>query len=137
MIFTATEILSFAFGEFLKASAGEAAKKLTSETLVKANELRQMILRQFKRKKNGNVEKLIMEIEKGRSAAAFEELAEYLRNEMNTEKEFSKALQKIARQIREPEDKNPMIGTQNIISSGKDQIVINSSHGSVHVSRGY
>ncbi|MGC8710796.1 MAG: hypothetical protein ACP5RH_00230 [Leptodesmis sp.] len=36
-------IAQLAFNEFIKSSAGEAAKKLTGEALTKANELRQLI----------------------------------------------------------------------------------------------
>lgn len=136
MLFTATEILGLAFSEFLKASAGESAKKLTSEALAKTNELRQIILRQFRRKRRRSIEKLIMEIEGMGSTEAFQELAAHLNNEMDTESSFAKSLQRITQEIRDIECERPMIGSQTNNNNGQNQFIINN-HGRVEIGGGY
>ena len=45
-------VVKLAFDEFVKSSAGETAKKLTGEALVKANELRKFIFNYFTGKNN-------------------------------------------------------------------------------------
>ena len=60
---SAAEILKLAFNEFIKSSAGEAAKKLTTEALSKANELRHKIVSRFKDRHNVKAEKAITAVQ--------------------------------------------------------------------------
>lgn len=99
----ATKILELAFNEFIKTSAGETAKKLTGEALVKAGELagelRQKVVSWFQKKQDVKAEKAIKLIQEQGSLEALNKLTTYLDDEIETEQSFSHDLQQLARQI--------------------------------------
>ncbi|NMF62691.1 hypothetical protein [Brasilonema octagenarum] len=96
---TAAEILKLAFNEFIKSSTGEAAKKLTSEALSKANELRQKIVSRFKDRQNVKAEKAITAVQEQYSLEALNKLTTYLDDEMDEEPSFADDLRQLAQQI--------------------------------------
>jgi hypothetical protein len=95
----ATKILELAFNEFIKTSAGETAKKLTGEALVKAGELRQKVVSWFQKKQDVKAEKAIKLIQEQGSLEALNKLTTYLDDEIEIERAFSHDLQQLARQI--------------------------------------
>ncbi len=96
---TAAEILKLAFNEFIKSSAGEAAKKLTTEALNKANELRHKIVSRFKDRQNLKAEKAITAVQEQYSLEALNKLTTYLDDEMEEEPSFAHDLRQLAQQI--------------------------------------
>ncbi|QDL10921.1 hypothetical protein DP113_26060 [Brasilonema octagenarum UFV-E1] len=96
---TAAEILKLAFNEFIKSSTGEAAKKLTSEALSKANELRQKIVSRFKDRQNVKAEKAITAVQEQYSLEALNKLTTYLDDEIDEEPSFADDLRQLAQQI--------------------------------------
>jgi hypothetical protein len=96
---SAAEILKLAFTEFIKTSAGETAKKFTSEALRKIDELRLKIIIYFKNKKHAKAEKEIAAIQDSGSLESLKNLAAYLDEEMNVEPIFTQDLQQTVQQI--------------------------------------
>lgn len=96
---TAAEILKLAFNEFIKSSAGETARRLTGEALIKANELRHKILAWFKDRKNAKAEKAFFTVQEQGSPEALNKLITYLDDEMEVEPAFAQGLRQIAQQI--------------------------------------
>jgi meiotically up-regulated gene 157 (Mug157) protein len=99
IVVTSAKILDLAFNEFIKSSAGEAAKKMTDEAFTKVNELRQKILSWFQNKKHNKAVNAISEIQSTKSVASFNKLATYLSDEMDDSPDFAKELQQIVQQI--------------------------------------
>lgn len=97
--FTAAEIIKLAFNEFIKSSAGETAKKLTTEALNNANELRRKIASQFKDKQNVKAEKAITAVQEQHSLEALNKLTTYLDDEMEEQPTFADDLRQLAQQI--------------------------------------
>lgn len=97
--FTAAEIIKLAFNEFIKSSAGETAKKLTSKALNKTNELRHKIVSQFKDRRNVKAEKAITALQEENSLEAVNKLTTYLDDEMEEQPTFADDLRQLARQI--------------------------------------
>lgn len=95
----AAEILKLAFNEFIKTSAGETAKKLTGEALMKAGELRQKIVSWFQNKQDVKAEKAIIAIQEQGSLEALNKLTTYLDDEMEAKPVFAQDLQQSAQQI--------------------------------------
>ncbi|NMG18626.1 hypothetical protein [Brasilonema bromeliae] len=96
---SSAEILKLAFNEFIKSSAGEAAKKLTTEALSKANELRHKIVSRFKDRQNVKAEKAITAVQEQHSVEALHKLTTYLDDEMDEEPSFADDLRQLAQQI--------------------------------------
>jgi adenosyl cobinamide kinase/adenosyl cobinamide phosphate guanylyltransferase len=90
-------IAQLAFNEFIKSSAGEAAKKLTGAALAKANELRKAIWAKFKG--NARAETALAEVEKEGTPAAFDKVTKYLDLEMDEDQTFASDVQQLAQQI--------------------------------------
>lgn len=90
-------IIKLAFDEFVKSSAGEAAKKLTGEALTKANELRKAIWAKFKG--NPRAETALTEVEQNGSSEAVEKVTKLLDAEMALEPEFAANVRQMAQQI--------------------------------------
>jgi len=99
IVVTGAKILELAFNEFIKSSAGETAKKLTSESFVKAGELRQKIVTWFKNKQDVKAEKAITAIQEQGSSEALNNLTTYLNDEMKAEPIFAQDLRQLAQQI--------------------------------------
>ena len=90
-------IAQLAFNEFIKSSAGEAAKKLTGEALAKANDLRKAIWAKFKG--NARAETALAEVEKEGTPAALDKVTEYLDLEMDEDQTFASDVRQLAQQI--------------------------------------
>jgi hypothetical protein len=90
-------IVQLAFNEFIKSSAGEAAKKLTGEALTKANDLRRAIWAKFKG--SGRAETALAEVEKEGTPEALGKVTKLLDAEMSFEPEFATKIRQLAQQI--------------------------------------
>jgi phosphoribosylformylglycinamidine (FGAM) synthase PurS component len=93
----AVAIAQLAFNEFIKSSAGEAAKKLTGEALTKANDLRKAIWAKFKG--NARAETALAEVETEGTAAALGKVTKYLDLEMDEDQTFAREVRQMAEQI--------------------------------------
>jgi adenosyl cobinamide kinase/adenosyl cobinamide phosphate guanylyltransferase len=94
---TAAMIAQLAFNEFIKSSAGEAAKKLTGEALTKANDLRKAIWAKFRG--NERAETALEAVEKQGTTAAVDRVTKYLDLEMEEDGTFAAEVQQMAQQI--------------------------------------
>jgi hypothetical protein len=127
----AAEILKLAFNEFIKTSAGEAAKKLTGEAFTKAEELRQNVVEWFKNKQDVKAEKAINAIQDQGSLEALNKLATYLDDEMEIEPIFAQNLQKVAHQIISIQSQ--FASNRQNINYGRDQINIEHIQGNPRI----
>lgn len=92
-------VLKLAFDEFIKSSAGEAAKKLTGEALAKANNLRKTIWSYFTEKKNQKATEAIAIIEETGSQNALGKLEVHLEAAMEADDLFAKQVQLLVQEI--------------------------------------
>jgi len=90
-------IAQLAFNEFIKSSAGEAAKKLTGEALTKANDLRKAIGAKFRG--NARAETALAEVEQEGTPAALGKVTKYLDLEMDEDQTFASNMRQVAQQI--------------------------------------
>ena len=131
MTVAAVEIIKLAFNEFIKTSAGETAKKLTGEALVKAEELRQKIVSYFQSKQHVKAEKAIIAIKEESSSEAINKLCTYLDDEMEDSPIFAKDIRQVAQQIINIESNTaPQRQYEN---RGRDQINIENLHGNPRI----
>jgi hypothetical protein len=114
-------IAQLAFNEFIKSSAGEAAKKLTGETLTKANELRQLIW--AKLRGCDRAAAALAEVEKAGTPEALDKVTKLLDAEMALEPEFATQIRQIAQQIINIQHQTTT--NQQNTNYGRDQIIIN------------
>ena len=131
IVVTGAKILELAFNEFIKSSAGETAKKLTDEALIKAGELRQKIVTWFKNKQDVKAEKAITAIQEQGSSEALNNLTTYLDDEMKAEPIFAQNLRQIAQQIIHIESQNTSNREYN--SYGRDMITIENIQGNPRI----
>jgi hypothetical protein len=127
----AAEILKIAFNEFVKASAGETAKKLTGDSLAKAGELRKKIVSWFQNKKDLRAEKAIIAIQEQGSLEALNELTTYLDDEMEAELIFAQDLQQTAKQIINIQSQSSFNRQYN--NYGRDMISIENIQGNPRI----
>ncbi|NOK70954.1 MAG: hypothetical protein GFH25_541266n3 [Chloroflexi bacterium AL-N10] len=123
----AAEILKLAFNEFIKTSAGETAKKLTGDALVKAGELRRKIVSWFQDKQNVRAEKAIVAVREQGSLEALSKLVTYLDDEMEAEPVFAQDLQQSAQQIINIQSQSSLDRQYN--NYGRDMINIEHIEG--------
>jgi hypothetical protein len=98
-IIAAGTVLKLAFDEFIKTSAGEAAKKLTGEALERANDLRKTICSYITEKKNQKAIDAFSEVETQGSETALIKLEVYLEIAMETDEPFAQQLRFFAQEI--------------------------------------
>jgi metal-responsive CopG/Arc/MetJ family transcriptional regulator len=127
---TTREIIKLAFSEFIKSSAGEAAKEMTREALSKAGDLRQRIISWFKDKRNTRAESAILEIQQQGSLESFHKLVMYLDEDMKKEPSLAQELQHLAQQVN-----NLSIVSQGSSQSSEANKFINA-HGNRNVFQG-
>lgn len=127
----ASEILKLAFDEFIKSSSGEVAKKLTSEALNKARELRYKIVSWFKDKQDVKAEKAIIEIQDHGSLEALNELTAYLNDAMEKDPAFTQGIRQFAQQINNIQSQNTSNRQYN--SYGRDMINIEHIQGNPRI----
>ena len=121
------EILKLAFNEFIKAGAGETAKKLTGRALDKARELRYKIVSRFQNKQDKKSEKAIVAIQEHSSLEALQKLTTYLDDEMKREPIFAQELQEVAEQIVNIQSHGS--DNRQYTNYGRDQIYIENLQG--------
>jgi hypothetical protein len=97
-------ILNLAFQEFVKAGAGETAKKTVGGALTLAKELRDKITARFKG--NAKAEAAIAAMEIDHSPTVLTKLEVYLDDEMADDPGFARELQQVARQIINIQNQN-------------------------------
>ncbi|HEY9857939.1 MAG TPA: hypothetical protein V6D16_00425 [Candidatus Obscuribacterales bacterium] len=95
--FTAGAIAKLAFDEFVKAGAGDLAKKSLSGAITQINELRKKIWNKFRG--DAKAEKALVAIEQEGSEAALTKLEVYLDDVMIDDPAFKQELQQLAQQI--------------------------------------
>jgi hypothetical protein len=95
--FTAGAIAKLAFDEFVKAGAGELAKKSLSGAITQINELRKKIRDKFRG--DAKAEKALVAIEQEGSEAALTKLEVYLDDAMVDDPIFGQELRQLAQQI--------------------------------------
>jgi hypothetical protein len=126
---TAATIAQLAFNEFIKSSAGEAAKNLTGEALTKANDLRKAIWAKFKG--SDRAETALAEVEKAGTTEALDKVTKLLDAEMSFEPEFASQIRQLAQQIINIQ--NTTTTNQQNINYGRDQNIINQPQGDIRI----
>lgn len=124
-------IAQLAFNEFIKSSAGQAAKKLTGEALTKANELRQLIW--AKLRGSDRAETALAEVEKVGTPEALDKVTKLLDAEMALEPEFATQIRQVAQQIINIQNQTTTTLTQQNINYGRDQNIINQPQGDIRI----
>jgi hypothetical protein len=120
----ASAIAKIAFDEFVKAGAGEAAKKTVGGVVELVKILRDRIKAKFQG--NERATAALAEVEQDGSEAALEKVGKYLDLEMDEEQGFADEVRQMAQQIINIQNQSTtQIGQQNI-NQGRDQIVINN-----------
>ncbi|MEP0916943.1 hypothetical protein NC981_08935 [Leptolyngbya sp. DQ-M1] len=119
---TAAGIAMLAFGEFVKAGAGEIAKK----TVGSIAPLRELIKKRFAG--NKKAEEAIEKIEKEQSPEALNKLSVYLEDEMD-DVQFAQSLQQLANQITNVQN----TADRQYINQGRDQINIDNITGNPRI----
>ena len=98
---TAGAIATLAFQEFIKSSAGELAKKFSSEAITKLKDLRKKIVDKLWGK-NDKLDAALIGVEKG-DANAIPTISEYLGHAMKDET-FAQEVRSLAQQIQQDID---------------------------------
>jgi CHASE3 domain sensor protein len=120
----ASAIAKIAFDEFVKAGAGEAAKKTVGGAVELVKTLRDRIKAKFQGNERATV--ALAEVEQTGSEAALEKVSKYLDLEMDEEQGFADEVRQMAHQIINIQNQSTtQIGQQNT-NYGRDQIVINN-----------
>ena len=98
---TASAIATLAFQEFMKSSAGELAKKFTTEAIAKIDELRRRIVGRLKGK-NEKLDAALAAAEQGKEEA-ISTVAEYLEMAMK-DQAFAEEISGLAQEIQQDID---------------------------------
>ncbi len=114
---TATVIVNLAFQEFLKSSAGEAAKQFTADAISKMSELRKKIWDRL-RGKSQKVDDALKNAEQGDSSA-LSTIAKNLDVVMDEDAEFASQVQAIAQTINAGKILDQSNMTQNLSDNAK------------------
>jgi hypothetical protein len=121
-------IVQLAFNEFIKSSAGEAAKKLTGEALAKANDLRKAIWAKFKG--SDRAETALAEVEKEGTTEALDKVTKLLDAEMSFEPKFAAQIRQLAQQIINIQNQNTEGDRTYNQTAGRDIINVEKIEGS-------
>jgi phosphoribosylformylglycinamidine (FGAM) synthase PurS component len=127
----ASKIAKLAFDEFVKSSAGAAAK----ETVAGAVELIKTLRERIKAKFQGNERAIaaLAEVEQHGSNAALEKVGKYLDLEMDEEQVFAEEVRQMAHQIINIQNQSTMQIEQQNINYGRDQNIINQPQGDIRI----
>jgi hypothetical protein len=124
-------IAKIAFDEFVKAGAGEVAKKTVGGAVELVKTLRDRIKAKFEG--NERATAALAEVERDGSEAALEKVGKYLDLEMDEEQGFAEEVQQMAHQIINIQNQSTtQIGQQNT-NYGRDQNIINQPQGDIRI----
>jgi phosphoribosylformylglycinamidine (FGAM) synthase PurS component len=118
----ASTIAKLAFDEFVKAGAGETAKKTVGGAVELVKTLRDKIMAKFQG--NERAIKAIAELEQQGSEAALEKVGKYLDLEMDEEQTFANEVRQMAHQIINIQNQTTHQIERQYINHGRDQINI-------------
>lgn len=128
---TASAITTLAFEAFVKAGAGEAAKKAVAGTTDLIKRLRDRIRAKFQGNKRATT--AIEELEQQGSEAAFQKVSKYLDLEMDQEPMFADEVKQLAQQIINIQHQNNVTLQQQNNNYGRDLNVINQPQGDIRI----
>lgn len=130
LMVAAGAIAKLAFDEFVKAGAGEAAKKSLGGAIELVKDLRGKI--RAKLAGNDRAVAALAEVEQQGSEAALQKLGKYLDVEMEEDPTFASEIQQLAQQIVNIQ--NQTIGDTRIYNNyGRDQINIDKIEGNPNI----
>jgi hypothetical protein len=115
-------IAKLAFDEFVKAGAGEVAKKTVGGAVELVKALRDRIRAKFQG--NERAMAALAEVERDGSEAALEKVGKYLDLEMDEEQGFADEVRQIAHQIINIQNQSDIQIERQYINQGRDQINI-------------
>jgi hypothetical protein len=115
-------IAKIAFDEFVKAGAGEIAKKTVGGGVELVKALRDRIKAKFQG--NERATAALAEMEQNGSEAALEKVGKYLDLEMDEEQEFADEVRQMAQQIINIQNQTTTQIKRQYINQGRDQINI-------------
>jgi phosphoribosylformylglycinamidine (FGAM) synthase PurS component len=113
-------IVKLAFDEFVKAGAGEAAKKTVGGAVGLVKNLQARIKAKFQG--NERAKAALNELEQNGSEAALEKVGKYLDLEMDEEQGFADEVRQMAHQIINIQNQSNTQIERQYINQGRDQI---------------
>ncbi|MBW4443554.1 MAG: hypothetical protein KME10_20425 [Plectolyngbya sp. WJT66-NPBG17] len=128
---TTIEIIKLAFSEFIKAGAGELAKKSVGGVIDLSNCLREKIWTKFRG--NLQAEVALAEIERQGNLASLKEVAKHLDAEMQKDDAFAAEIRQIAQQIINYQNQSLTTLKQQNNNYGRDQNIINQPQGNIKI----
>ncbi|MGK7894484.1 MAG: hypothetical protein AB4372_12870 [Xenococcus sp. (in: cyanobacteria)] len=126
-------IVKIAFDEFVKAGAGEVAKKTVDSTIDLAKGLRDKIWAKFQG--NQRAETALMQVEQDASQTALTKLEVYLDDVMGEDPTFAHEIQQMAQHISNIRNQNISTSNQQNINYGRDQNIFNHPQGDININR--
>ncbi|XQQ07915.1 MAG: hypothetical protein EDM05_62800 [Leptolyngbya sp. IPPAS B-1204] len=123
-------IAKLAFDEFVKAGAGEAAKRSVGGAIELVKNLRGKIRAKFQG--DAKAEKAIQAIEADGSQPALAELETYLKDAMDEDKTFATEIRQMVQQIINIQNQ-AIHGSQTYNNYGRDQNIINQPQGEIRI----
>ncbi len=124
-------IAKLAFDEFVKSSAGEAAKRSVSGAIELVKNLRGKIKAKFAG--NDRAAAALAEVEQQGSEAALQKVSKYLDLEMDEDKTFATEIRQMAQQIINIQNQNTTTLNQQNLNYGRDQNIINQPQGDIKI----
>lgn len=118
----ASAIAKIAFDEFVKAAAGEVAKKTVGGAVELVKTLRDRIKAKFQG--NERATAALAEVQQNGSEAALEKVSKYLDLEMDEEQGFADEVRQMAHQIINIQNQSNTQIERQYINQGRDQINI-------------
>lgn len=124
-------IAQLAFSEFVKAGAGELAKKSVGGAIDLSNRLRKKIGERFTG--NPQAEAALVEIEKEGNLASWDKVTRYLDAEMQRDIAFATEVRQLAQQIINYRNQSLTTLKQQNNNYGRDQNIINQPQGNIKI----
>jgi cytochrome c551/c552 len=124
-------VAKLAFDEFVKAGAGEAAKRSVGGAIELVKNLRDKIKAKFAG--NDRAEAALAEVEQQGSEAALQKVSKYLDLEMDEDETFATEIRQIAQQIINIQNQNTTTLNQQNLNYGRDQNIINQPQGDIRI----
>jgi hypothetical protein len=124
-------IAKIAFDEFVKAGAGEVAKKTVGGGVELVKALRDRIKAKFQG--NERATAALAEVERDGSEAALEKVGKYLDLEMDEEQGFADEVRQMAHQIINIQNQSTTQIRQQNTNYGRDQNIINQPQGDIRI----
>lgn len=127
----ASVIAKLAFDEFIKAGAGELAKKSVGGTISLVKTLQAKIRQKFQG--NTKAETALTAVEEDGDAAALTKLEVYLEDAMTDDSAFASDIRQVAQQIINIQNQNTTTLNQQNLNYGRDQNIINQPQGDIRI----